>query len=101
MNELKFIKELNAQMPAMMLFIGQKQSLVVDPQQINGINPMGDDVWFQFSDKIDLQFSINDDPDAVSFNQWEVWAYPMGLSNTGEVQTDMSFEKLVWIFPNI
>jgi hypothetical protein len=34
-----------------------------------------EDWWIYFSDCIELQFSENDDPDAVNFGKMEVWAY--------------------------
>lgn len=54
-----------------------------------GANRHDEDFWEAYSDDIDVQFSLNDDPASPDFEKMEIFAYPIVDKNGGR-ETDTS-----------
>lgn len=62
-------------------------------------NPAGsdEDLWSEFSDGIDVQISVCDDPESDNFGKPEIWAYPTITNSRNEQMTDTNDECFIGI----
>lgn len=49
-----------------------------------------EDFWEMWEGKLDLSFSINDDPRSDNYGNREIYAYRLNINQNGDCETDTS-----------